>query len=88
MDIRNEIKEVIREVIDNSFLEPGDSFVIGCSTSEIMDKKIGSCPSKDLGEEIFDIASGILSKRDIYLAAQSCEHLNRAFSGRKGLCQG
>ncbi len=78
MNIKEQVQEAVREVVANSLLESEDIFVIGCSTSEIVDKKIGSAFVPDLGREVFLGAQEELSKDGIYLAAQCCEHLNRA----------
>ncbi len=78
MDIKKQVEKAVREVIENSFLEAGDIFVIGCSTSEIVDKKIGSGSVPDLGRQVYEGARTVLDEYDLELAAQSCEHLNRA----------
>ncbi|WP_395940602.1 TIGR01440 family protein [Bacillus sp. HMF5848] len=48
--------------------------IVGCSTSEIIGKKIGTAGSSDVAEMIFSE----LKKQDVQLAFQCCEHLNRA----------
>jgi uncharacterized protein (TIGR01440 family) len=59
-------------------LETGDILVVGCSTSEIMGKRIGSDPAEEAGEAVFAAVRPLLETRGIWLAAQCCEHLNRA----------
>ena len=41
-------------------------------------EKIGSHSSVEVAEAVFEGIYGVLRARDIYLAAQCCEHLNRA----------
>jgi uncharacterized protein (TIGR01440 family) len=59
-------------------LKPGQILVVGCSTSEVAGKRIGSSGSEELAEVIM---SGLLSavrEQGVSLAIQCCEHLNRA----------
>ena len=52
--------------------------VVGCSTSEVTGHKVGSYSSPELGQAIYEGMQEVLIPRGIYLAAQCCEHLNRA----------
>ena len=45
---------------------------------EVIGKKIGSCSSEETAREVYDALQSVLRPRGIYLAAQCCEHLNRA----------
>ncbi len=81
MDLTNMIedtKRVANELLDLADLEEGSILVVGCSSSEVCDHKIGSFSSKEVGKCIFDTLHEITRERHIYLAAQCCEHLNRA----------
>ncbi len=77
-DIKEQLTTAINELLDISYLEAGDIFVIGCSSSEVAHKKIGTFSSEEIGRTIFATANSILKAKGIYLAAQCCEHLNRA----------
>ena len=68
----------VREVLEKSKIEPGEVFVVGCSTSETLGAAIGTDSSPDAAKEIFAGIYEVLNERGIYLAAQCCEHLNRA----------
>lgn len=59
-------------------LRAGQIVVIGCSTSEICGSRIGSDSRPEVAREVFDAIYSVLSAKGIYLAAQCCEHLNRA----------
>ena len=59
-------------------LEKGDLLVIGCSSSEIIGSNIGKNSSMEAAEAVFSGIYPELEKRGILLAAQCCEHLNRA----------
>ncbi len=59
-------------------LEPGDLIVIGCSSSEILQETIGTHSSAEVGKAVFEALYEVASSQGIYIAAQCCEHLNRA----------
>ena len=59
-------------------MKPGQILAVGCSSSEIASCKIGSYSSAEIGEAVFEELQSACEKNGIYLAAQCCEHLNRA----------
>ncbi|MBQ2841895.1 MAG: TIGR01440 family protein [Clostridia bacterium] len=67
-----------KELIELAGLKSGNVVVIGCSTSEVTGKKIGTSGTIETAQEIFNGISNALSEKGIYIAAQCCEHLNRA----------
>ena len=77
-NIANEAKIAITELIEISGIKSGEILVIGCSSSEIMGGDIGQASSMDAAKAVFDDVYPILKEKGIYLAAQCCEHLNRA----------
>ena len=81
MDL-NQIKEdtrlVVRGLLKEAGLEAGDALVVGCSSSEVASHQIGSYSSEDIGKAIFETLQEELKESGVYLAAQCCEHLNRA----------
>lgn len=76
--IQDEAKAVITELLEAAKLEEGDIVVVGCSSSEVQSEKIGSHSSQEIGKAIFDVLYQAAKERHLYLAAQCCEHLNRA----------
>ena len=58
-------------------LKEGDLLVIGCSTSEVMGKRIGTSSSEDAAKAIMDAVLPRILGRKLSLAVQCCEHLNR-----------
>lgn len=66
------------ELLAAANLRPGDIFVVGCSSSEIMGGRIGKASSLEAAQAVFDGLYPLLREKGIYLAAQCCEHLNRA----------
>lgn len=77
-DIKAQSKQAITELIEISGIKSGEILVIGCSSSEIMGGHIGKASSVDAAKAIFDGIYPTLKEKGIYLAAQCCEHLNRA----------
>ncbi len=76
--IESQVKATLEELCFVAKIKAGDIVVIGCSTSEVDGGKIGKNSNTDLGTVIFNAANEIISSRGAYLAAQCCEHLNRA----------
>lgn len=66
------------EIIERARLMPKQILVVGCSTSEILGQKIGTYSSPDAAREVFSGIYAAAEERGIYVAAQCCEHLNRA----------
>ena len=66
------------ELIKIAKLEEGDILVVGCSTSEITGAKIGSDSKPEIAEEVFLGIWEAAKSKGVYVAAQCCEHLNRA----------
>lgn len=67
-----------KELIEIAKLEEGDLLVVGCSTSEVSGNKIGSASRPELAEDVFMGIWTAAKEAGVYLAAQCCEHLNRA----------
>jgi uncharacterized protein (TIGR01440 family) len=59
-------------------LKAGDIMVVGCSSSEVAGGEIGKSSSVETAEAVFAGIYEVLQSKGIYLAAQCCEHLNRA----------
>lgn len=78
MQIEQQAATVVAEVLEQAKLKMGDLFIIGCSTSEVGGEKIGSASSMDIAGAIFRGIQPVLRARGVFLAAQCCEHLNRA----------
>ncbi len=75
--IGEETKNALEEILGLANLNRGDIFVVGCSTSEVVGKRIGRGSNIKEGEAIFHSIYKVLQDRGIYIAAQCCEHLNR-----------
>ena len=87
-EIRNQAYQAASEVCDAAKLGPGDMFVVGCSTSEVLGEKIGTHSSLDAAGALFAGIDQALRERGVFLAAQCCEHLGRALIVEREACEG
>ena len=77
-DITIQAQTVVTELLDQANMKPGTLFVVGCSSSEMVGKRIGKGSSMDAAQAAFQGIYPVLQERGIHLAVQCCEHLNRA----------
>ena len=77
-EIKNSARMAVKELIKIAELKKGDIFVVGCSSSEVGGEKIGTSSSRETGKAVFESIYSVLKENGIFLAAQCCEHLNRA----------
>ncbi len=77
-DITADAQKATKELVDLAALKAGDIFVVGCSTSEVTGKLIGHASVLPVAQAVFDGIYPVLKEKGIFLAAQCCEHLNRA----------
>ncbi len=78
MTIYEQARQVISELLEQAQLRPGQLVVIGCSTSEVTGHRIGSDSSMATAQQLYDAIAPVIAEKECYLAAQCCEHLNRA----------
>ena len=76
--VREEAERAVTELLDIAKLEEGDLFVVGCSSSEVAGSRIGTDSHPDIAGAILSGIAPVLDRQGVYLAAQCCEHLNRA----------
>ncbi len=76
--IKKAVFSAAEELCNKANLKAGSIVVIGCSTSEVGGGIIGKSGSLDIAVAIFEGAAEALSPKGIFIAAQCCEHLNRA----------
>ena len=76
--IKQQAKQAVTELVEAAGLQKGDILVVGCSSSEIVGETIGHGSSIEAAEAVYEAIAPILQEKGIYLAAQCCEHLNRA----------
>ena len=71
-------KNMIEEFLESVPMKVGEILVIGCSSSEIVGETIGKGSDFNAADMVFEGIAPVLAQRGISLAAQCCEHLNRA----------
>ncbi|HJB06950.1 MAG TPA: TIGR01440 family protein [Candidatus Enterocloster faecavium] len=76
--IRCQTGKVMEEFLAAAKMKPGQVLVVGCSSSEVGSFRIGSHSSSQIGRTVFDVLWKIARENGLALAAQCCEHLNRA----------
>ncbi len=76
--IKTETEKAVRELLEKTNLKKGSIVVVGCSSSEILGEHIGKGSSPETGIAVAETVLKVLGENGIYLAAQCCEHLNRA----------
>ena len=86
-EIREQSARAAEAVCEAARLRAGDLFVVGCSSSEVIGDQIGTNSSLETAEAVFEGIYGTLQKRGIFLAAQCCEHLNRALIVEREACE-
>lgn len=76
--IGQEIAEDVEELISKAGGKSGQVLVVGCSTSEVLGSRIGTGGSMKLAKVLYTTIRKVARKHKIIVAAQCCEHLNRA----------
>lgn len=76
--IAEQARAALLELLEKAGPKPGSILVIGCSSSEIVGCTIGHGSSFSTAQALVGRILPELTSRGIYLAAQCCEHLNRA----------
>lgn len=77
-EIKNQAAKAAEELCEAAKLKKGQIVIIGCSTSEVCGEKIGSASVPEAAYALYDGLKSVFAPRGIFIAAQCCEHLNRA----------
>ena len=76
--VRQESAAAASQLAEAARLRKGQIVVVGCSTSEVVGRQVGSWSTPEVGQAIFDGLNSVFAPMGVYIAAQCCEHLNRA----------
>ena len=76
--IADQARTAVTQLLDLAALDRGDLLVVGCSSSEVLGGHIGKASSREAADAVFQGIYPVVQERGIHLAAQCCEHLNRA----------
>ena len=77
-EIKQASAAAMTELLESAKLRHRSLVVVGCSCREILGKRIGKGSSPEAAQAVVDAILPILKENGILLAAQCCEHLNRA----------
>ena len=76
--VKVESANAARQLAEAAKLHKGQIVVVGCSTSEVVGHNVGSWSTPEVANAIFEGLNSVFSPMGVYIAAQCCEHLNRA----------
>ena len=88
IDIKEAVRNTAVELCEKAKLKPGQTVIVGCSSSEVAGHSIGTHSNVEIGTTIFNELYRVFSERDINIAAQCCEHLNRAIIVERSVAAG
>lgn len=77
-EVRQQAAAAAGELAEAAHMRRGQIVVVGCSTSEVVGKKVGSWSTPEVADAIFEGLHSVFAPMGVYIAAQCCEHLNRA----------
>lgn len=84
-NVKRDMEKIVSEWQATGYLQSNHIFVVGCSTSEVAGKEIGTSGSEEIAAEIFSALQKLSSTNDVHIAFQCCEHLNRAIVVEKSV---
>ena len=76
--IKSDALVAFSELLEQSNIKSGEILVVGCSSSELLGGTIGKNSAPEAADALLDAVYPLLCEKGIFLAAQCCEHLNRA----------
>ncbi|REB05902.1 TIGR01440 family protein [Sporosarcina sp. BI001-red] len=77
---RLQLEQALAELAELAPPVPGTLFVVGCSTSEVAGKRIGTAGALEVAQALYEPLSQFATKHQLHLAFQGCEHINRALT--------
>jgi len=77
-EVEQEAARAAQELAEAAHLRRGQIVVVGCSTSEVVGHRVGSWSTPEAADAIFRGLNSVFAPLGVYIAAQCCEHLNRA----------
>ena len=77
-EIESAAHSAMVELLEMAKVPEGQLVVVGCSSSEIIGEMIGKGSTPEAAQAVLNGILPLLQEKNLYLAAQCCEHLNRA----------
>ncbi len=78
LEVEREAALAAQQLAEAAHLHRGQLVVVGCSTSEVVGHRVGSWSTPEVADAIFRGLNSVFAPMGVYIAAQCCEHLNRA----------
>ena len=85
--ITSELTQALKDLQEEANLVEGDILIIGTSTSEVIGKHIGTESTEEVAKLLWKTLEQFSKSRDVNLAFQCCEHLNRAIVVERDLAR-
>lgn len=76
--VHDDLDHVLSEYFAQIKFPKDAIFVLGCSSSQIVGDWMGSNSRIEVGQTVIDTIENFLKPRQIHLAIQGCQHINRA----------
>lgn len=77
-EIKQQLNNVLEDLKAHPEFQRCKLLVIGCSTSEVVGKHIGTSGTIKVAEVIYQTVMDFIQRNQLMVAFQCCEHLNRA----------
>lgn len=77
-EIESSAKDAMTQLLNEAKPQKGQIVVVGCSSSEIIGERIGKGSTPEVAQAVVDGILPVIKEQGLFLAAQCCEHLNRA----------
>ncbi|MEG0254680.1 TIGR01440 family protein [Vagococcus sp.] len=85
--LKKELLIIVEDILEKSSIEKDDIFVVGCSSSEIVGGIIGKNSNEEVGKIVAETLIDFFKEKEINLAFQGCEHINRALTVERSLAK-
>lgn len=79
-DLQKSLSQLLSEIEQQVTFREHQLFVVGCSTSEVLGKRIGTAGAMDVAQVLYKELNQFAKKNGLYLVFQGCEHINRALT--------
>ncbi|NLX82583.1 MAG: TIGR01440 family protein [Clostridiales bacterium] len=86
-EIKKQAEQAALELIKGAKLQPGQLVEIGCSSSEMVGERIGKGSSMQAAQAVYEGMAPVFKSAGVHIAAQCCEHLNRALVVENALAE-
>lgn len=75
---KSDLQQLLKEFNNEAAMKENQLLVIGCSTSEVAGRHIGTGGTSEAAKIIYEELASFRQETGVSLAFQCCEHLNRA----------